>query len=187
MFRYSERLVLAGSILRYKIKDIPSEGEVADLALPRALLAESLEGMDADLEATSGSARLELSRTGREVLVQGELRALVTLPCALCLQPARVPVHVPIRMLFTDEDAAPDSDDPLDDLDVGHYDGDMLDLAPTLREQLILGVPMSARCRESCRGLCATCGQDLNLADCGHPPPLGVESPLAALKNLKLE
>jgi uncharacterized protein len=55
-----------------------------------------------------------------------------------------------------------------------------------LRELIILGVPMSPRCQEGCKGLCATCGGDLNEHDCGHRAAPTGDPRLAALKDLKL-
>ena len=37
-----------------------------------------------------------------------------------------------------------------------------LDLRPAIREEWLLSVPAFVLCREDCRGLCATCGADLN-------------------------
>ncbi len=50
------------------------------------------------------------------------------------------------------------------------YQGDHLDLAPMLREQVILAAPMQPLCREECLGLCPRCGQNLNERRCGCPP-----------------
>ncbi|ULA61238.1 MAG: hypothetical protein LZF60_310139 [Nitrospira sp.] len=50
------------------------------------------------------------------------------------------------------------------------YQGDHLDLAPMLREQVILAAPMQPICREDCLGLCPQCGQNLNERRCGCPP-----------------
>jgi uncharacterized protein len=60
-----------------------------------------------------------------------------------------------------------------------------MDLAPMVREQLILALPMSVRCRVDCKGLCAECGHDRNLGDCGHRPK-NEASPFAALKDVKI-
>ena len=79
------------------------------------------------------------------------------------------------------------SDDPLDDLEVSSHDGIEIDLGAIIREQIILGVPMSPRCRENCAGLCATCGQNKNERDCGHKPPVLGDPRLSVLKNLKVE
>ena len=34
-------------------------------------------------------------------------------------------------------------------------------------EQVLLELPMKALCRDDCRGLCPTCGADLNAGPCG--------------------
>ena len=64
--------------MRYKIKDIPSEGMLVQLDLPRTLFADALEGMDADLDATTGNVRVELSKDRDDnVFAHGDLKALV--------------------------------------------------------------------------------------------------------------
>ncbi len=44
-----------------------------------------------------------------------------------------------------------------------------LDLAPAIREEVLLAVPLYPLCREDCRGLCVTCGADLNEGPCACP------------------
>jgi len=41
------------------------------------------------------------------------------------------------------------------------------DLAPYVREAVILEEPIQLLCREECRGLCSHCGADLNQGPCG--------------------
>ena len=54
--------------------------------------------------------------------------------------------------------------------EVYFYQGDHLDLAPMVREQVILAAPMQPLCRADCLGLCPQCGQNLNERGCGCPP-----------------
>jgi len=176
--------------MRYKIKDIPSEGLLVELDIPRSLFAEALEGLDADLAATTGNIRVELSKDREDnVFARGDVKALVTVPCASCLGPALVKISAPLKMTFVagDDRDGDASDDPLDDVDVPTHDGIEVDLGAIIREQLILGVPMSPHCRDNCLGLCATCGQNKNERDCGHKPPVLADPRLEVLKNLKLE
>ncbi len=49
------------------------------------------------------------------------------------------------------------------------YQGDHVELAPMLREHIILAAPMQPLCREDCAGLCARCGKDLNEGLCQCP------------------
>jgi len=176
--------------MRYKIKDIPSEGLLVQTDLPRSLFADALEGTDADLDAATGNIRVELSKDRDDnVFAHGDVKALFHVPCALCLAPSLVKISAPLKMTFVagDERQEDATDDPLDDVDVTSYDGLEVDLGAIIREQIILGVPMSPRCRENCAGLCATCGQNKNEHDCGHKPPVLEDPRLAVLKNLKLE
>ncbi|HJV09433.1 MAG TPA: DUF177 domain-containing protein, partial [Acidimicrobiales bacterium] len=65
---------------------------------------------------------------------------------------------------------------------LGH---DSVDLEPLVREALVLDLPLAPLCEEDCRGLCPTCGADLNLGDCDCPPA-ETDSRWAALDVLRL-
>lgn len=185
--------------MRYKIKEIPEEGRSETCVFPGPLLRDALEGTDADLSASRAQASFELTRTDDEVLARGAIDAVVMLPCALCLRPTPVPVEVPFELLFEREGEEPkdpqrrgkdEEEDLLDELDVATHDGVTVDLGPTLRELVIVNMPIQPRCKEDCRGLCPQCGQDLNEQDCGHRA--AAEAPLHdsrfdALKSIKLQ
>ncbi len=148
------------AVLRYKIKDIPGEGLVCELAIEPALLGDALQDSGAELGRTAGAVALELTRSGDDVYVRGRVTATVGMSCALCLVPTRVELDVPVKMVYVR--------DPLDEEDVGQHNGEIIDLVPMVREQLILNVPISPRCSTACKGLCPTCGHNLNESDCGH-------------------
>ena len=58
-----------------------------------------------------------------------------------------------------------------------------VDMAPPAQDELALALPSTPLCREDCKGLCPTCGTDLNSAPCdGHGEDS--DSPFAALKDL---
>lgn len=46
-----------------------------------------------------------------------------------------------------------------------------VDVTPDLREDILLALPAYPVCREDCRGLCPTCGRNLNDGSCSCPPP----------------
>lgn len=60
--------------------------------------------------------------------------------------------------------ATPDDEDdyPLDD--------ESVDLAPLVRDAVVLELPLAPLCRPDCAGLCATCGEDRNVASCRCQP-----------------
>jgi uncharacterized protein len=62
-------------------------------------------------------------------------------------------------------------------------DDGWLDLAPLLREQAWVAIPMKPLCRADCKGLCPQCGATLNLESCTCEAEK-VDPRLAFLKDL---
>jgi uncharacterized protein len=175
--------------LRYKIKEIPDEGLSCDLALPKDLLKDALEGLEPELEHCSGSVKLTLTKTRTDVVATGRLSAALSVACGACLKPAVLTMSAPLNAVYVVGDEAAEAevdDDDLESEDVLTYDGEQVDLRPLVREQLILSVPMSPRCKEGCLGLCPVCGGDRNLVACAHKVELE-DSRFAALKSVKVE
>src|SRR5438067_1773466 len=52
------------------------------------------------------------------------------------------------------------------DLDILFYDDSRIALAPIAEERVQIALPMKPLCRPDCRGLCPSCGKDLNLGAC---------------------
>ena len=94
------------------------------------------------------------------VLASGTATAPWEAECRRCLAPVRGEVTAEFRELFEQDWREGDSY-PLK--------GDRIDLAPLAREALLLELPMAPLCRDGCKGLCPTCGADLNNGPCGCP------------------
>jgi uncharacterized protein len=84
--------------------------------------------------------------------------------CRRCLVDVRVEAGDEVTMLFV----GTDDDEAADDPDVYLVDPKAreLDLRPALREHWLLSAPAFAECRPDCKGLCPTCGTDLNTGSC---------------------
>ena len=52
------------------------------------------------------------------------------------------------------------------DLDTQYFEQPVIELSPIVQERVQIALPMKPLCRPDCRGLCATCGNDLNLGAC---------------------
>jgi uncharacterized protein len=190
---------MAKTEFQYRIKDLETETKSLSMPVPAALLADVFEEL-----GEVGDPKLmlegELIKQGSNVLLQGSLRGSLKIPCQRCLEPAEFPVDVRLNTVYAPPSSRPIveeagaagilrgdddtwSDD--DDLDYSHHDGEMVDLAPLLREQIILSFPITVLCREDCRGLCPQCGKNRNLVTCSCRPE-AIRSPLTALSNLKL-
>lgn len=143
------------------------------------------EGADLAL-AEPLHVELTARSVGEGVLVRGRLRTRLDLECRRCLTGVTHLIDEPVELLF--EPLADEEEEvalsgevyPLPDR------GDLVDLRPALREQLLLRVPEHVVCDEACRGLCPQCGADLNQTTCSCVPEKG-SSPWGALKNLKFD
>lgn len=177
-----------------KIKDIAESGADLDLSCDRAQLKDALEGLDADLVQSRAAARMHLVRVGDTVTLHGQLDGEIVLPCVRCLGAARMPLHVPLRVVIGpeelageqgEEESADAAGDEENEVEYYTHDGEVIDLEPVVRESLVLSVPMAPLCRDECKGLCPVCGGDRNERDCGCEAAPD-EHPFAALKDFKL-
>ncbi|HYX91775.1 MAG TPA: DUF177 domain-containing protein [Myxococcaceae bacterium] len=170
----------------------------------------SLEQVRAALEDARGSGfasdrgfRLvaDLHRVGAGVLVEGRFTAEVVVPCRRCnvdvrlMLPTSFTLNLVPRALAAEEEGLEEGEDDetadragsfrLQDSEQEFFDGKQIDLNPILREQLLLALPMNALCSEECKGLCGSCGQNLNEGPCAcDRQPL--DPRLAVLKQIKL-
>jgi uncharacterized protein len=177
--------------MRYKTKDIGDAG--LDILLP--VTGEWLTAQCPDLEARPGEGGLtlrgRLERTGDSdsYLLRGDLRGALVMSCARCLEPAVVPLDVPVTVSYveTDEDAAEDEVSEDDGGDVLTFSGGQIDLGPEIRDEILLAVPIGPVCKPDCAGMCFICGGNRNLVscDCEEKQRLAT-SKLSALKNLKV-
>lgn len=119
---------------------------------------------------------LRFSRTSRGVLVQGTLATQLHTDCARCLDEAVVQMDVPLEELYV---YPPEPDAEF----VVTEDGN-LDLAPLLREEVIINVPQHTLCKDNCAGLCPECGANLNEGPC-ECDSVPIDPRMAALQVLK--
>lgn len=131
-------------------------------------------GEDVLLHAFGGVAHFD--RTPQGLLLQGRFHGGIDLECVRCLETFVYPI------VWTQTDLYAFDKRSLSESNLLVPEDGYIDLEPLLREYALLEVPINPICRPDCRGLCPICGQNLNLADCGHRPE--TDSPLAALKAL---
>ena len=166
--------------------------------LPRKFL-EGVLRADPPTEFQAGGAahlRGGATKMGRKVLVQAKFRVPLTGQCKRCLKPLQLdePVELIRTYIAADQAHSPaehkagESEGSFGpaSVDEDTYGGKEVDLAPAVREQILLQIPSSPLCREDCRGLCPRCGSDLNERDCGCDRTV-MDPRWAVLKGIQLE
>ncbi|HBF35583.1 TPA: hypothetical protein DDW35_13560 [Candidatus Sumerlaeota bacterium] len=150
------------------------------------------EGDGVRFDAATGSVTFAL--VGDEISAKGELRTVVHALCGRCLTAVSMPLVVPVHLYFWHrakfeswssglEEGEVDPNAP----DVNVYSGESFDPDEDLRELVLLEAPTVFLCSEKCKGLCPSCGADLNKETCSCPKGEDADDPMmpAWKRNLK--
>jgi uncharacterized protein len=164
---------------------------LAELEIHRVIASQSYAPGSLDYHGAEfrQAAPLQLSATaellGAEIRIRGHLATRLEASCDRCLGDVEIPVsrdfdlfYRPIKSIAKEEEI----EIPADEMEVGFYSGDGIELADVATEQVILSVPMKVICRTECRGLCPVCRVNRNLTPC-HCAPSQQDSPFASLRE----
>jgi uncharacterized protein len=139
----------------------------------------SLAGQRYDAPSGAVDARLDVSRTLSGYALRLRFEAPLEGACMRCMADAKPEIAVDAR-----EIDQPGEDEEFHSPYV--HDG-TLELAAWARDALALALPTKVLCRDDCRGLCAICGVDLNIADPDeHRHDEGGDPRWSKLRELKL-
>jgi uncharacterized protein len=118
---------------------------------------------------SAGTLDAHLSKSGNDVLVQGQLDVELAIPCARCMGPVALRPHIELSLLLypavepngrarqaghkgkaSQEDSSEFSPD---DADTDTYDGEEVVLDRFVREAILLESPIFPLCSEACEGI----------------------------------
>jgi uncharacterized protein len=127
-------------------------------------------------------------RSGPEIFFSGHMSGKLKGRCGRCLEEFSLLLDKQFDFILT---PAPKrlghgaEELSRDDLGLSYYSSDEIDLAPLIREQVLLALPSKPLCGEDCRGLCTTCGTNLNHANCDCAQT-GADPRMALFRTLKV-
>jgi uncharacterized protein len=140
------------------------------------------EGDVRPADAVHVTGRLSGAGRGRWYF-SGHVGGTVVDPCRRCLEDVTVEVEQDVNIFLAEEGDETAQEDP----DVYRVDprAQSIDLRPAIREEWVLSAPAFVLCREDCKGLCPTCGADLNAGPCSCPQT--TDSRWAALREARTD
>jgi uncharacterized protein len=135
-------------------------------------------------------AELFLIRRNQRVFLDGRLQFASRFECDRCLESYEEVQDFRFRIDFeylaaddpywlTEDHQCPEAE-----MDVVILSEPEIDIEATLEQQVILSVPAKRLCSETCRGLCPSCGHNLNNGSCSCSG-LEQDSPFQVLARLK--
>lgn len=92
-----------------------------------------------------------------EAVASGEMQV----HCARCMKPVVVPLDFDIEESFMREEEG-----VVDDEDVILFSGNKIEMDDIIADSFFMSVSGKYLCSEDCKGLCPTCGKNLNEGDC---------------------
>lgn len=137
-------------------------------------------------------ARLKAQMVAQIVELDGEVETVATLSCDRCVKEFEVPVKAKFSVAFCSElpELSDDDEDGAEiraeDMGLTLYHGDEIELDEVIAEQVVLAVPVHPLCEKQCKGLCSSCGANLNDGPC-ECKPKEYPGKFAALKDFKVE
>ena len=135
---------------------VEARGEATALDLPGAEWPGEVRGV------------FDIDRSGNQVALMGKLATVARLECVRCLRSFDQPVEAELTVLADRAGSGRRLEEALErDQYMKFHDGRQLDVREEAREALMLELPITPHCSETCKGLCPRCGADLNLGPCG--------------------
>lgn len=124
--------------------------------------------------------------------VRGRLTATLSCECGRCLEPFEQPLTRTFLLNFVN---AHEEEEGLSeeggeheimdkDISTEYFTGDVIELSDAIQEQIVMNLPARPLCSDTCKGLCPSCGANLNLSSCACKPATGHPA-FAVLKGLK--
>ena len=129
-----------------------------------------------------------ITRISGTVFIKGSFSAFIDIYCSRCLEYTSLPIgsDFAYTLIPTKAETGEDLELTPEELEISYYQGDFIDLAPIICEQIILQIPMKVLCSEACKGLCPHCGINLNTSSCNCHSNF-VDDRMAILKNFKVK
>lgn len=132
--------------MKIDIKEIPPEGMHIETKEPKALQDVSIFGIKFNDPVY---VSVFVSLTGKTLLINGKIGTKANIVCGRCLKEFEQQL---INNNFT--------------LDIDTAGQDEVDITDNIREEIVITLPLKPLCKKDCKGLCPSCGQDLNIKKC---------------------
>ena len=158
--------------MKVKVDELPESGKAIHFHETDTWFSSRMSSVEEAREITlvrPVEVNLELIPEREHVRLGGYLQTTVGLPCSRCLQDFVLELDETLELVLLRSlpDQTPEEIDlSPQDLDTEFYDGVTIDVDLIVTEQIFLALPQKPLCKPECRGLCSSCGADLNHDSC---------------------
>jgi len=126
---------------------------------------------------------VEIHDMSERYRVVGRVSAVAMLACGRCLKQLKIKLAPQFDIVHVKDAAEEEGEIPPGETDELAMEGDIIDIGEDVRQTILLELPMNPICGKTCKGLCQSCGTDLNKKKCGCDQP-ALNKPFAGIKNI---
>ncbi len=107
---------------------------------------------------TDNGCKVDCNVEGKASSFSGQIEiaisidAVVDTKCARCLKPLQLPVRMEVEEAVGEEGVV--------------LEGTILNVSNIVKNNIVAELPIRFLCKEDCKGICSTCGADLNITEC---------------------
>ncbi|MGN0354065.1 MAG: YceD family protein [Muricoprocola sp.] len=147
---------------------LKNDGKTMQAEVPLSIDSYS-NGTDTFPIVSNQPVSLLISNKGnRELQITGSIHVVLVVPCDRCLEDVRVALDLDIDQ---EVDMSQTEEERRETLDEQFYiEGYNLDVDKLVCSEILVSWPSKVLCKEDCKGLCNTCGTNLNLKTCDCEP-----------------
>ena len=150
-------------VMKFHLFQIPDEGLQRKLEVPAASLHRLVEAYGP--QQGQVSVDLFIMQRGGNVEVTGRLRTKLDVPCNRCLDPIAFEIDEDFEVTLAPQTRLEEREEETTlssgDLEVSFFDGEQIDLAMLVEDELMLSIPGNV-CEEDEDGRCVQCGQTVD-------------------------
>lgn len=165
--------------MKIRISNIPEEGVHFEFARKGSWLEELLPAdKRTDFKLREVRVDCRAAKIRETIRLDMAMDAVFELECCRCLDPVVLSCRSEVKYTLAPLKERMEKEDPEsleEDLNFSYYKGDEIEFDPIVVEQILMQIPLKPLCREDCKGLCPSCGINLNTDACkcggetGHP------------------
>ena len=151
----------------FGIEEIGDEGLCFSFVLKKDQLEIDQGGLSVKVDITVNGS---LNRIDDDIYLKGTVMTSVVASCSRCLDALSYPVDSDLKSHFVPSDdrsiSKRDVELHASDIDAEGYQNQQIDLTQSIRDSILLAVPVITLCKNNCKGICFQCGNNLNQGLC---------------------
>ncbi len=131
----------------------------------------------------------EIKLLKKEIYFRGKAKADLRLACSRCLTPFQFLAETEVFARFIPKPSKDEFEMERqmleEEIDAEFYSNSKVNLTASIRDAILLALPIIQLCKENCQGLCSECGQNLNESKCKCDDNAAIDPRFEKLKQLK--